>query len=361
MNESNAGAFKPLREAAQQDWKSLAEYLAARGHALSRDPPPRQFASGFGNLNYLIELDGEQAVLRRPPLGPIPPGANDMRREDRIFGVLWQAYPLAPRSLLFCGDEAVLGAPFFIMQYRPGMVIGGALPKELPITMPGRDRVGRRLGPMIVCLLAELHGVDTAAIGLDDFGRPDGFVERTVGGWLKRAALAWDGEAPGLVRELDGWFARNMPHRAQTPTLLHNDFKLDNIVLDPGSLEPVAVLDWDLGTRGDPLIDLGVTLSYWVEAKDPWAMHAIEQMPTAGHGFPSRREAVDLYAQYTGRDLSDILFYRVFGQFRIAVVFMQLNRRYREGGTKDPRFAEFGRMAEGLLEFAHEIALGRAF
>lgn len=350
-------AFKPSDTMVPQDWPRLADFLGARGHAFSTDRPPRQFASGFGNLNYLIEMDGAEAVLRRPPLGPIPPGANDMGREHRILSGLWQAFPLAPRSLVFCDDETVLGAPFFIMQYRPGIVIGGTVPDGVA----DAGTVGLTLGPMLMRVLADLHAVDPAAVGLGDFGRPEGFLERQVAGWVARAGLAWDNAPSPLAVELGNWLARNQPRRSPAPTLLHNDFKLDNMVLDPASLDPVAVLDWDLGTRGDPLVDLGVTLSYWVEPEDPLAMHAIDQMPSAGHAFPSRRDAVELYAGYTGRDLSDILYYRVFGQFRIAVVFMQLNRRYREGGTDDPRFAEFGRMAEGLLDFAHEVAQGRAF
>jgi len=354
MQDDATTQFKPRGEETPQDWSRLAAYLGAQGHILRTDPPPRQFAGGFGNLNFFLEMDGRPAVLRRPPLGPIPPGANDMRREDRILRVLWQAFPLAPRSLAFCDDAAVLGAPFFIMEYRPGLVIGGAMPAGV------RDNAGGTLGPLMMRLLAELHAVDTDAIGLGEFGRPEGFVARTVGGWLKRAALAWDAPPP-LLDELGRWLDAYRPRRDRPPALLHNDYKLDNIVLDPETLDPVAVLDWDMGTRGDPLVDLGATLAYWTEAGDPWAMHAINQMPTAGHGFPTRRAAVELYARYSGRDVSDILFYRVFGQFRIAVVFMQLNRRYREGGTRDPRFAEFGRMADGLLDFAHEVAQGRAF
>lgn len=354
MRDDGTGDFKPRAAETPQAWDRLAEFLAARGREMRTDPPPRQFAGGFGNLNYLLEMDGRPAVLRRPPLGPIPPGANDMQREDRILRELWRAFPLAPRSLVFCDDDAVLGAPFFIMEYRPGLVIGGEMPAGVP------DSAGETLGPLMMRLPADLHAVDAAAIGLDDFGRPEGFVERTVGGWMKRAGLAWE-DPPPLLGELEAWLAARRPRREPAAALLHNDFKLDNIVLDRTTLEPVAVLDWDLGTRGDPLIDLGVTLAYWTEAGDPWAMHAIRQMPTAGHGFPTRRAAVELYARYSGRDLSDILFYRVFGQFRIAVVFMQLNRRYREGGTRDERFAEFGRIADGLLEFAHEVAQGRAF
>ncbi len=348
--------FKTRDRETGQDWAALGRYLKAEGHALTGEPP-RQFASGFGNLNYLLEVDGAAAVLRRPPTGPVPPGANDMGRESRILTDLWREFPLAPRCKLFCGDESVLGAPFFIMEYRPGLVIGG----DMPAAVAARDAPGVALGAALVTVLTDLHRVDPAAVGLDALGRPEGFRERTAAGWIKRAGLAWDGAPPPVVGEIAAWLgaARSLPD--QDTVLLHNDFKLDNVVLDPDSLEPAAVLDWDLGTRGDPLVDLGVLLSYWTEAGDPEAMRALRQMPTAGHGFPTREAAAADYAARTGRDLSAFKWYRVLTAFRVAVVFMQLHRRYREGGAGDPRFSEFGTLAEGLLDFSHEVAQGRVF
>jgi aminoglycoside phosphotransferase (APT) family kinase protein len=251
----------------------------------------------------------------------------------------------------------VLGAPFFIMEYRPGLVIGG----DMPDAVAARDAPGAALGAALITVLTDLHRVDPAAVGLDALGRPEGFRERTAAGWIKRAGLAWDGAPPPVVDEIAAWLGAAHTLPDQDTVLLHNDFKLDNVVLDPDSLEPVAVLDWDLGTRGDPLVDLGVLLGYWTEAGDLEAMRALRQMPTAGHGFPTREAVAADYAARTGRDLSAFKWYRVLTSFRVAVVFMQLHRRYREGGAGDPRFSEFGTLAEGLLEFSHEVAQGRVF
>ncbi len=347
--------FKTRQDETAQDWAALDRHLKTQGLVLSGSEPPRQFASGFGNLNYLLEIDGAPFVLRRPPTGPVPPGANDMGRENKILNGLWREFPLAPKSILFCDDISVLGAPFFIMEYKPGLVIGGEMPPEVA----ARGAPGEKLGAMLVTVLRDLHRVDPEVVGLGDLGRPEGFRERTAAGWIKRARLAWDGEPPPVVDELEAWLgaARSLPE--QTTSFLHNDFKLDNVVLDPDSLDPVAVLDWDLGTRGDPLVDLGVMLGYWTEAGDPEAMQQLRQMPTGGYGFPTREAVAADYAARTGRDLSGFQWYRVLTSFRVAVIFMQLHRRYREGGAGDPRFMEFGTLAEGLLDLSHEVAQGR--
>ncbi len=352
-------AFKTAAATVAQDWPRLTAYLARQGHDLDLSEAPRQFAGGFGNLNYLVTFNGEPAVLRRPPLGPIPPGANDMRRESRILSRLWEAFPLAPRCLYAGDEEAGLGACFFIMQYRPGLVIGGKWPTGL-FSSDDRSLPGARLGQTLVETLAALHAVDPAAVALDDLGKPEGFFERTRLGCAKRAALAWRDEPPPALGELLHWLAAQAP-RAGAPSLLHNDFKLDNLILDPSDLRPVAVVDWDMGTRGDPLFDLAVLLSYWTEAGDPPAMHRLQQMPTAGQGFPTREAVARAYGRLTGRDLGDFRPYRVLAILRLAVIFMQLNRRYREGGTADPRFESFGRLAEDILLFGQEVAAERLF
>ena len=346
--------LKPSGEQQPQDWERLAAYLERHGHTLSGTP--RQFAGGFGNLNYLLELDGKPAVLRRPPLGPIPPGGNDMQRESRILSTLPKAFPLAPRALVFCEEPEVLGAPFFIMEYRAGIVIGA----EMPEPLRGDVAAGAKLGGMLPRILADLHRVDPAAVGLGELGRPEGFLARTVAGWLKRAELAYEGEPPPVLAELGRWLdARLVPDRA--PTLIHNDFKLDNVIVDPKTLAPVAVLDWDMGTRGDPLYDLAVLLSYWTEAGDPPAMHLMRQMPTAGRGFASRAEAAETYGRITGFDVSDLAFHRVLAILRTAVVFKQLHRRWLTGGTTDAKFSGLGEVADGLVALAHDVAQGRAF
>jgi aminoglycoside phosphotransferase (APT) family kinase protein len=348
--------LRPLESTVAMDWQAVAKYLDSRGFHLDLPVAPRQFSGGLANCNFLVMINGQPAVLRRPPSADLPPGANDMRREHQILSRLWQELPLAPQSYLLCEDEDVIGVPFQILEYREGVVVRA----ELPAALASLPDIGGRLTRMLVDTLARIHQVDTARVGLADFGRPEGFLARAVAGWSKRAHLAADGAPPAVVRSITGWLhARKVPET--TPTLLHNDFKLDNIILEPATLEPVAVLDWDQGTRGDPLFDLATLLSYWAEPGDPPVMHALHQMPTAQPGFPSRQDVVALYARATNRDVSHFEFYRVLAMFKLGVVFQQLHARYRRGETNDPRFAAFDRLAAELLEFTHDIALGRVF
>ncbi|MEK9752416.1 MAG: phosphotransferase family protein [Rhodospirillaceae bacterium] len=344
-----------------QDWARLRAHLAGHGIVLDESPAPRQFAAGFGNLNYRISVDGKDAVLRRPPLGPIPPGGNDMARESRIIRGLSQALPLIPKCLHFCDDTDVLGAPFFIMEFRPGIVIGGDMPTQYADWRSAAgESAGGHLGAVVMKTLADLHAVDPAAVGLDTLGRPEGFLERTAKGWHHRAELAWEGETPAALHELLGWLDNETVPTAET-SFLHNDFKLDNLILDTATLEPVAMIDWDMGTRGDPLYDLAVVLSYWTEPGDPQAMIDMHQMPTTGYGFPTREQAAALYAERAGRGLEGFKYRRVLAILRTACVFRQLYRRYTSGGTDDPRYPKFGGVADGILEFGVEVARGRCF
>ena len=355
MNEPKSSAeFLTGAGEITQDWGELARHLATNGWELTTDPAPRQFSSGLGNLNYLIELDATPMVLRRPPMGPIPPGANDMGRESRILMRLWKKFPLAPRAHHFCDDAAVIGAPFFIMEYRPGLVIGGTMPPQMA------PDAGAGLGQMMAEQLAAFHGVDPAAVDLDTLGNPAGFAARTLKGWTKRAQAAWGGAAPATLEMLAEWLGLRVPEDGAV-TWLHNDFKLDNLILDPTTLAPIALIDWDMGTRGDPLWDLGVLLSYWTEAGDPQAVIDMNQMPTTGHGFPTREQAAAIYAELTGRDLSGFRYRRVLAMVRTACVFRQLYRRFTSGGTDDPRYEPFGHVANGILEFGVDVAHGRCF
>ena len=347
--------FRNAADTVPQEWPRLQHYLRQQGLALDLSAPPRQFAGGFGNLNYLVDVDGEPCVLRRPPPGPIPPGANDMAREHRVLSALSPHYAYAPRSLHYCADAAILGAHFLIMAYRPGLVIGVELPERWQ-----RPETGARLAGTLVDLLAGLHAIDPAQVGLETFGKPAGFLARAVEGWAKRAAIATAGAPSPLIDEVVGWLRAN-PVAEGAPTLLHCDFKLDNLILDPDTLAPRAVLDWDMSTRGDPLFDLATLLSYWTEPGDPDALKALRQMPTTGHGFPSRQEVARAYAEQTGRDLSDFRFHRVLTLFKLGVVFLQLYARYRDGTTQDPRFAGFESIGHSAIDFAREVARGNAF
>jgi aminoglycoside phosphotransferase (APT) family kinase protein len=345
--------LRSATDGAPQDWPALAGWLARSGVALGA--APRQFADGFGNLNYLIEIDGRPAVLRRPPAGPLPAGANDMAREFRILSVLWRAYPLAPQALFFCAEPAVLGAPFQIIEYREGIVIGDRLPPVLV----GDPRSGERLSRHLVESLAALHAVRPESIGLDTLGRPAGFLSRTLEGWTKRGAALSDLVNPHAFAETIAWLRSRVP-AAAPPTLLHSDYKLDNILLEPKTLAPVAVIDWDMGTRGDPLWDVAVLLSYWAEPGDPDCLHRMRQMPTVQPGFWRRREVLAAYQRLSGRSIGDFAFYRVLSLFRSAIVFLQLFDRYRRDPGSNRRSAQFDALGRDLLDYAFEVGRGRA-
>lgn len=339
----------------------LRAHLAQHGIVLDRDVAPKQFSAGYGNMNFLIQTKEKPFVLRRPPLGPVPQGANDMGREHRILSRLYPVLPLVPKAELFCDDLTVIGAPFLVMEYRPGLVIGAKIPSDIVEKRPDPEPIGHVLGDRIIDVLARLHAVDVQACGLGSLGRPEGFAARTLRGWSKRAHLSWDGAAPKDLLTLLDWLGGHQPEAIGPSALIHNDFKLDNIILDPETLKPRTLIDWDMGTLGDPLYDLAVLLSYWTEASDPEAMQRLHQMPTSGHGFPTRDVAAALYAKASGRTLHEFTFYRVLATLRIAVVFQQLYRRYESGGTDDSDFARFDDLARGLLQFGVQVARGKYY
>ncbi len=347
-----SSVFRPAASTVAQDWSALRRWLAARGATLGA-APPRQFAGGFGNLNYLIEVDGRPAVLRRPPAGPLPRGANDMAREYRVLSSLWRAYPLAPQALWFCPEARVLGVPFQILEHRAGIVIRESLPKELA-DMPD---VGARLSRHLVESLASLHAVAAEAVGLGALGRPTGFLARTLEGWMARGAAVLDSATAGAFAEIVGWLRQRVP--ADTPpSLIHSDFKLDTMIFDRATLAPAAVIDWDMATRGDPLWDLAVLLSYWAEPGDPACMGRLRQMPTQEPGFWRRDEVVAAYCRLSGRPVDNFAFYRVLALLRSAVVFLQLFDRWRRDPDGDPRCSDFGALGRDLLDYAFATARG---
>jgi aminoglycoside phosphotransferase (APT) family kinase protein len=348
-----------LRSAAESvplDWDALQIYLATFGHVLHTVPPPRQFAGGLANLNYLIYLDEKPFVLRRPPMGELPAGAFDMAREFRILSRLPDALPFIARGLHLCDDPAIIGQRFQIIEYRPGLVIREHLPPDLA----HRPEIGARLSRMLLETIAAIHAVDTKAVGLDDLGHPEGFLARGVSGWRKRGLAAMQEGNESLHTDVGLWLERHIVPDGP-PALLHNDFKLNNIILDPNDFTPRAVVDWDQGTRGDPLFDFATLLSYWIHADDPPAMHDMEQMPAVEACLCSRQDAVAEYARISGRDMSDFLFHRVLAMYKLSVIFLQLGLRYRSGATQEPRYAPLTGIGTGILEFTHEIAQGRAF
>jgi aminoglycoside phosphotransferase (APT) family kinase protein len=325
----------------------VADYLAKFGLQLDRSRDVKKFAGGLANLNYLVYIDGKPAVLRRPPAGVLPKGAHDMRREFGILAKLWRALPYVPRGLHFCEDLSVLGVPFQLIEYRDGVVIRGA---ELPFP----DRA-LELSEMLIATLAQLHAVDPASVELEALGRPDGFTQRAIEGWFQRGQQVAEGpQEEQLLREIGQWL-KGQKLNTRPASLLHCDFKLDNCILDPETLQPNAVIDWDMGTRGDPLFDLATMLSYWTEAQDPDCMQRLHQMPTASPGFPTRAAVVTRYAAVTGRDVSDYPVFRVLAMLKLAVVFLQLHRRWQSGAMGDERYADFRKLGTELLEYTLTI------
>ncbi len=334
------------------DQELLADYL--RGALPGSEAPltVRQFARGKANLTYLLAF-GEpggttiEYVLRRPPLGPVAPGSHDMGREFRVLSTLWQAFPLAARAYLFCDDESVIGAPFFVMERRRGVVVQGTVPAEFG---GGEDpECNRRLSEVVVDTLAEFHAVAPGAAGLGDLGYPDGFVDRQLRGWIGRWVKAQHEPNP-LVDELARWLEKTKPP-SQPATLLHNDWRLDNIAVDPGDPGTcVAVYDWDMCTRGDPFADVGTLMACWFD-RDELSV-ALNPMPTRVSGFMTRSQAILRYGARSGRDVSGMDWYVVFGTFKMGVILQQIYIRWLRGQTRDDRFATMGEDAARLFELA---------
>ena len=340
----------PMRPDEQIDARRLGDYLAGKLPAGGRLQSVRQFGGGAANLTYLLDFGGHEYVLRRPPLGPVAASAHDMGREYRVLSVLHQAYPHAPRAFLFCGDESILGAPFFVMERRRGVVVRRAMPPAFAAT----PDAARRMSEALVDALAAFHAVDYEALGLGELGKPEGFIDRQIEGWYRR----WHGAKTADLAEMDAVYAWLKAHEPVDShvSLVHNDYKLDNVMLaagDPGRV--VAVFDWDMCTLGDPLADLGALLTYWTEPGDPPYLQATAMMPLGEPGFLSRDELVARYAEKSGRPAANIDFYHALGLFRLTVIVAQIYIRYARGQTRDPRFAAMEPMIPALARRAREL------
>jgi aminoglycoside phosphotransferase (APT) family kinase protein len=339
----------PIREDEDFDHGRLADFLRGRLPGSERALEIEQFGGGHANLTYLLRYGSDEYVLRRPPLGPVAATAHDMSREYRVLSVLHRAYRLAPRAFVYCDDPAVIGAPFFVMERRRGIVIRRAIPPQFG---GGEDaQTNRRISEVLIDALADLHDVDYRAIGLETLGKPDGFLRRQIDGWAARYERAKTRELP-VVDALVAWLRDRQPP-SPPPTLLHNDWRLDNMMVDardPGRAE--AVFDWDMCTLGDPLCDLGTLLASWIERDEALSGATAGTMPSNVPGFMTRREAVARYGARRGVDVAAVPYYYVFGLFKIAVVLQQIFYRYHVGQTKDARFANFDQVAELLFILA---------
>jgi aminoglycoside phosphotransferase (APT) family kinase protein len=326
----------------------LVVWMTSQGSLPPGTPKVRQFAGGKANLTYLLEFsDGLELVLRRPPLGPVAAGAHDMTREYRVLSRLWRGFDRAPRAIAICEDVSVIGAPFFLMERKPGVVIRDVVPDRFG---GGLDpEANRKLSTVVVDTLVDLHSVDPASCGLGDLGHPDGFLERQVEGWWQRWEQAKHEDNP-TAEEVGGWLKTHIPSSGP-PTLIHNDWRLDNMAVspaDPGLC--VAVYDWDMATRGDPLADLGTLMASWYDEGEEKS--TLAPMPTTAPGWLDRGSALDRYGQRSGRDISDARWYVVFGTWKLGVVLQQIYIRWLRGQTGDPRFEPLGEGARALFRVA---------
>ncbi|HYO69247.1 MAG TPA: phosphotransferase family protein [Archangium sp.] len=327
---------RAVRPGEELDAAWLEKYLAQNVPGLTGPLVVEQFPGGHSNLTYLLRMGDKELVLRRPPFGAkaIKAG-HDMGREYRILSGLLPVYPKVPRPLVFCGEnESPMGVPFYVMERVPGLIIRAKPPKGLELT----PELMRKLSENFVDNLAELHAVDWRAAGLGELGKPEGYLGRQVAGWTERYGKARTDDLPEM-EQVAKWLAGNLPAEL-APTLIHNDYKYDNLVLDPERLPGIrAVLDWEMATIGDPLSDLGMALAYWAEAADPEERRALPFGPTMLPGNLTREELVARYAEKSGRDTRGIAFHYVLSLFKVSVIAQQIYSRFKQGLTKDERFA----------------------
>jgi len=325
----------PVRPGEEIDAERLATYLPGAIPGLVPGPVEiEQFPSGFSNLTYLIRVGDRSLILRRPPPGVKIASAHDMSREYRILSHLKPAYPKVPAALAYSEDLDVMGTPFYIMERVEGVILRKGIPDEM---VPGPELTGK-IADELVDTLAELHAVDYEAAGLGELGRPEGYVTRQIEGWTKRYENARTDDVPAADK-VSAWLRDSMPANAAA-SLIHNDFKHDNVVLDPADWSKIiAVLDWEMATLGDPLMDLGTSLAYWIQPDDPPEVLSSRLSPTLWPGTPTRAQIAERYARVSGRDLHDVVFYYAYGLFKVAVIVQQLHARYVSGKTADPRYA----------------------
>ena len=338
-----------VRAGEELDVAALRKYLGAQ------DVHIRQFPNGHSNLVYLVEMDGREFVLRRPPLGPVAPKAHDMAREFKVLHAVHPCFPEAPEVFRLCEDPSIIGSVFFLMERRHGLVIRDHVPADLAV-IPNHQRL---VSEAFIDCLVRLHAVDVSQPGLNALGKPEGFVERQVRGWAERWNRARTDDHPEMDRVVK-WLGDNLPlvaERSGAPTLVHNDYKLDNVMMRANGQKVEAVLDWEMTTLGDPLADLGLTMCYW-----SWASRAAKDDPhpatpviTNAPGWYTRDEFLQRYAQSTGRDVTHVGYHEVLGVFKLAVILQQIYYRFHCGQTQDERFRHFDVRVRGLVRMAAEL------
>ncbi len=327
----------PVRRGEELDSGAVDRYLKHLYPSLEGTPDITQFSGGASNLTYLLRYANRELILRRPPFGHKAKSAHDMGREARIMSALRPYYPYVPAVLGFCEDDAIMGCDFYVMERINGIIPRQDMPEELNLSAENT----RHLCINVVDKLIELHRVDWKAAGLDSLGKGEGYVKRQIAGWSDRYRKARTDNAVDFEGVM-AWLADKMPVQDGATCLIHNDFRFDNVVLDPDHpLDVIGVLDREMATLGDPLMDLGNTLAYWVQADDDEAFMRMRRQPTHLPGMLTRTEVIAYYGEKTGHRVEDFDFYLIYGLFRLAGIVQQIYYRYHHGQTQNPAFKDF--------------------
>ncbi len=333
-----------VRVGEELDIARVDAYVKQRIAGLEGTPTVSQFSGGASNLTYQLSYPQRDLILRRPPFGHKVASAHDMLREARIMQALKSVYAYVPQVLLTCDDADVMGCDFYVMERLVGLIPRQNLPKGLDLD----EAQTRQLCVNVIDKLIELHQVNPEATGLNHLGKGEGFVQRQVEGWVKRYRQARTADVADF-EDVMAWLQANRPAKDSATRVIHNDYRFDNVVLDPQHpLTVIGVLDWEMATLGDPLMDLGNSLAYWVQADDDTMFQAMRRQPTHLPGMLTRQEVIEYYAEKMGFEITQFDFYRVFGLFRLAVIVQQIWYRYFHGQTTNPQFAQFGQITNYL-------------
>jgi len=334
-----------VRTGEELDIALIDPYLKSQIPDLQGMPEVSQFPGGASNLTYLIRYPNRELVLRRPPFGHKARSAHDMGREYRILNQLKEAFPYCPTAYVHCTDESLIGVPFYVMERVKGVILRSEMPPEMGLDAQRTEELCKSF----VDKLVDLHRVDYNACGLGDLGKPQGYVQRQIAGWSERYEKAMTPDAPAWEK-VKAWLLEKMPDDSPTASIVHNDYRFDNVILDPDNpMRIIGVLDWELTTLGDPLMDLGNTLAYWIQADDPAPVQLMRRQPSHSPGMLTRRQFVDYYAERAGIEIDNFDFYYTYGLFRLAGIVQQIYYRFYHGQTQDKRFAQFIQMNR-LLE-----------
>jgi aminoglycoside phosphotransferase (APT) family kinase protein len=330
------------------DVEAVHTWLSQRISGLSARPIVEQFRSGASNLTYLLRYTNRDLVLRRPPIGKKDVSAHDMKREALIQRRLHPLYPLVPNVVAICEDPKIIGAEFYVMDRIEGVILRREVPDNVILT----DKKTIALGEAVIQGLVQLHQVDAGVLG--DLNKGPGYVSRQVEGWSRRYRAALTDDVP-MGEELMSWLSAHKPADVAT-CVIHGDWRLDNLVLDFSSMPKlIGVLDWELATVGDPLMDLGSAMAYWINRDDEPTFAALRRQPSDLPGMPTRQEFITQYLNVTNWGCSDFTFYEVFGLFRLTVILQQIWFRYRAGQTTNPAFSQFGKAVHVLINRAMEV------